>query len=81
MNSINDEVITLVDDSSLLNEASASKKYNKEIIKLNRRLQPYNLKMRDFDATELDNALISYWTEDYYEEIHKQVELLDGVPL
>jgi len=81
MNSINDEVITLVDDSSLISEVEASKVYNKGIIKLNRRLQPYNLKMRDFTETELDNALMTYWTEDYYEEIHKQVELMDGVAL
>ena len=48
-----------------------SKLWNKRIKKINKELIKYNLRLKKFkDNGDLDNAIIQYWTDDYFENVN-----------
>ena len=55
-----------------------SKLWNKRIKKINKQLIKYNLRLKKFVTNgALDNAIIQYWTDDYFENINKPERMVN----
>lgn len=54
------------------------KLWNKGKRKLDKKLKPFNLKLRKFESSdELDGAIMALWTDEYFENIHKPERMVN----
>lgn len=70
---IDDELISLTDECHLAKtDKQALSKWNSGKLALDKQLLLYNLRLRTFNTPKVFmDALLQFWPEDYYEEIHK----------
>lgn len=80
---IEEEVDSLTDhvsnpDNLDKNNLCDIKLWNKGKRKLDKKLKPFNLRLRPFKSgSELDAAIMSLWTDEYFENIHKPERMVN----